>query len=213
MALAYFGTFWAWHFNFLNPFVFLRITDEGSVPEMRIPSILLIKSDLKLCIHLSSLSWYMQCHYPIACIDGCMCPLPICSTRSIFSLDAKWNSVQNSNLVTRWTAVTKVLVGILGIDRGRHCIRSCFRMSFNIWESIRLFHRLPLNIHVRPFHLERNQNHVKLEACLGLYMILIPRSSAEWPCTKWSPMKEYYSLYSLILIEFIRWWIIFVSNF
>ena len=28
-------------------------TDEGSVPEMRIWSILLIKSDLKWCIHLS----------------------------------------------------------------------------------------------------------------------------------------------------------------
>ena len=34
-----------------NPF-WLRITDEGSVPEMRIWSILLIKSDLKWCINL-----------------------------------------------------------------------------------------------------------------------------------------------------------------
>ena len=34
-------------------FVWLRITDEGSVPEMRIWSILLLKSDLKWCIHLS----------------------------------------------------------------------------------------------------------------------------------------------------------------
>ena len=31
----------------------IRITDEGSVPEMRIWSISLIKSDLKWCIHLS----------------------------------------------------------------------------------------------------------------------------------------------------------------
>ena len=45
--------FWASLFNFLNYFVWLRITDEGSVPEMRIWSILLIKSDLKWCIHLS----------------------------------------------------------------------------------------------------------------------------------------------------------------
>ena len=37
---------------FLNYFVWLRITGEGSVPEMRIWSILLIKSDLKWCIHL-----------------------------------------------------------------------------------------------------------------------------------------------------------------
>ena len=36
----------------MNYFVWLRITDEGSVPEMRIWSILLIKSDIKWCIHL-----------------------------------------------------------------------------------------------------------------------------------------------------------------
>ena len=34
-------------FNFLNYFVWLRITDEGPVPEMRIWSILYIESDLK----------------------------------------------------------------------------------------------------------------------------------------------------------------------
>ena len=38
---------------FCNYFAWLRITDEGSVPEMRIWSILLINSDLKWCIHLS----------------------------------------------------------------------------------------------------------------------------------------------------------------
>ena len=37
---------------FVNYLVWLRITDEGSVPEMRMWSILLIKSDLKWCIHL-----------------------------------------------------------------------------------------------------------------------------------------------------------------
>ena len=42
------------HFQpFVNYFVWLRITDEGSVPEMRIWSILLIKSDKKWCLHLS----------------------------------------------------------------------------------------------------------------------------------------------------------------
>ena len=40
-------------FNVWNHFVWLRITDEGSLPEMRIWSILLIKSDLKWCINLS----------------------------------------------------------------------------------------------------------------------------------------------------------------
>ena len=52
-----FGFSLIWHFlgitfQLLNCFVWLRITDEGSVPEMRIWSILLIKSDLKWCIHL-----------------------------------------------------------------------------------------------------------------------------------------------------------------
>ena len=41
------------HFQFFNYFLWLRIIDEGSVPEMRIWSISLIKSDLKWCIHLS----------------------------------------------------------------------------------------------------------------------------------------------------------------
>ena len=41
------------HFNFLNDFALLRITDEGSLPEMRIWSILLIniKSLLLRCLH------------------------------------------------------------------------------------------------------------------------------------------------------------------
>ena len=53
MASACLGTFGSSLFNFLNFIVWLRITDEGSVPEMRIWSILLIISDLKWCIHLS----------------------------------------------------------------------------------------------------------------------------------------------------------------
>ena len=51
-------------FNFRNHFVWLRITDEGSLPEMRIWSILSIKSDLKWCIHLSrSLFLYLKQNY------------------------------------------------------------------------------------------------------------------------------------------------------
>ena len=41
------------HFQRLKPLVWLRVTDEGSLPEMRIWSILLIEYDLKWCIHLS----------------------------------------------------------------------------------------------------------------------------------------------------------------
>ena len=46
LASASFGTFVTSLFNFLSYFVWLRITDEGSVHEMRIWSILLMKSDL-----------------------------------------------------------------------------------------------------------------------------------------------------------------------
>ena len=52
LASASFGTFVTSLLNFLNYFVWLRIIDDGSVPEMRICSILLMKSDLKWCIHL-----------------------------------------------------------------------------------------------------------------------------------------------------------------
>ena len=44
---------WDISFQLLKLLLWLRTTDEGSVPEMRIWSILLIKSDLKWCIHLS----------------------------------------------------------------------------------------------------------------------------------------------------------------
>ena len=52
-GLSLFRHFWTSLDNFWNYFVWLRITKEGSVPEMRIWSILLIKSELKWCIHLS----------------------------------------------------------------------------------------------------------------------------------------------------------------
>ena len=58
LASASFGTFMTSLFNFLNYFIWLRITDEGSVPEMRIWSILLMKSDLKWCIHFDLLLYF-----------------------------------------------------------------------------------------------------------------------------------------------------------
>ena len=51
-----FNLFWYFRVNifyFWKLFVWRRITDEGSLPEMRIWSILLITSGLKWCIHLS----------------------------------------------------------------------------------------------------------------------------------------------------------------
>ena len=53
-SVLYLGTFGGINFQlFVNYFVWPRITDEGSVPEMCIWSILLIKSALKWFIHLS----------------------------------------------------------------------------------------------------------------------------------------------------------------
>ena len=50
LASAYFWHFRLSLFTALNHIIWLRISDEGSVTEMRILSILLIKSDLKWCI-------------------------------------------------------------------------------------------------------------------------------------------------------------------
>ena len=52
LASASFGTFVTSSFQLFMLLCWPRITDEGSVPEMRICSILLMKSNLKWCIHL-----------------------------------------------------------------------------------------------------------------------------------------------------------------
>ena len=70
-----FGFSLFWHFwdIILQPLkllpFWLRITDEGSVPEMRIWSILLIKSDLKWCIHLSR-SLFLYFNYLVSVTAG-----------------------------------------------------------------------------------------------------------------------------------------------
>ena len=50
-------------------FVWLRITDEGSLPELRLWSILLIESDLKWCIHLSR-SLHLYFNYLVSVTAG-----------------------------------------------------------------------------------------------------------------------------------------------
>ena len=66
LALA---CFWTSLSNNLDYFVWLRITDEGSVPEMRIWSVLLIESDLKWCIHLSR-SLFLYFNYLVSVTAG-----------------------------------------------------------------------------------------------------------------------------------------------
>ena len=71
-----FGFCLIWHFSGitfqrLNYFVWLRITDKGLLPEIRIWSILLIKSDLKWCIHLSrSLFIFFWCYGAFIILTG-----------------------------------------------------------------------------------------------------------------------------------------------
>ena len=69
LASACLDTFRLSLFNFLNYIVWLRITEEGSVPEMRIWSILLIISDLKWCIHLSR-SLFLYFNYLVSVTAG-----------------------------------------------------------------------------------------------------------------------------------------------
>ena len=56
LVLASFGT----SLSIFKLRFWLKITDEASVPELRIWSILLIKSDLKWCKHLSRTLFYIR---------------------------------------------------------------------------------------------------------------------------------------------------------
>ena len=64
-----FGQFLAYIFNFLIYFLWLRITEEGSVSEMRIWSVSLVKSDLKWCILLSR-SLFFNINYLVSVTAG-----------------------------------------------------------------------------------------------------------------------------------------------
>ena len=67
-----FSLFWyVWDISFqlLKLLLWLRTTEEGSVPEMRIWSILLFESDLKWCIHLSR-SLFLYFNYLVSVTAG-----------------------------------------------------------------------------------------------------------------------------------------------
>ena len=70
LASASSGNFVTSLFNFLNYFVWLEITDKGSVPKMRIWSILLMKSDLKWCIHLDLFLYFNHFTYLVSVTAG-----------------------------------------------------------------------------------------------------------------------------------------------
>ena len=66
-------------FYFGNHFVWRRITDESLIPEMRIWSILLIKSELKWCIHLSKVSFYISTTWWVSLLVDQWVPEGTCS--------------------------------------------------------------------------------------------------------------------------------------
>ena len=71
--------------NILDYFVWLRIPDEGSVPEICIWSILSIKSDLKWCIHLSASLFIIE--YPSVLSRFCFSVLTIELSNDYFTYD------------------------------------------------------------------------------------------------------------------------------
>ena len=89
LASASFGTFVTSLFNFLNYFVGLRITDEGSVTEMRIWSILFMKSDLKWCIHLD-LYLYFNHFTHLVSVTGGGPESPWGHMQSSSTVDSSW---------------------------------------------------------------------------------------------------------------------------
>ena len=70
LAPASFGTFVISLFNFLNYYVWLIITDEGSVLEMRIWSILLMKSGIKWSIHLNLFLYFNHSTHLVSVTAG-----------------------------------------------------------------------------------------------------------------------------------------------
>ena len=90
-----FWHFWASILNFCNSFVWPRITDEGSVPEMRIWSILFIKSDLKWCIHLSR-SLFLHIHIILLLITA----RAICQTVELI-VDSSYRELNFSRVQRR----------------------------------------------------------------------------------------------------------------
>ena len=70
LASASFVTFVTSLLNFLNYFVWQRISDEGSVHEMRIWSILLMKSDLRWYIHLDLFLYFKQFTHLVSVTAG-----------------------------------------------------------------------------------------------------------------------------------------------
>ena len=92
-----------WVINFLpcvNYFVWLKITDKGLVPEMRIWSISLIKSDLKWCVHLSRSLYLYSKDTTVKIILCLFISNYICLKTTIFQ--ARTYSREGGGVLTPW---------------------------------------------------------------------------------------------------------------
>ena len=100
-------------------FIWQRITDEGSVPEMRMWSILLVESDLKWCIHLSRSLLLYSNKKKTCCFLSC----------SISRMHLDQVILKRS---CWWTNIIDVPVS--EINRDTHCFYYEFRF---VWEEER----------------------------------------------------------------------------
>ena len=97
--------------SFLNYLVWLRITDEGSVPEVHIWSILLMKSHLKWCTHLDL--FILQ---PLQSLGECHCWW---TRESLRAHSAKFNGrlqlIRSVSRVSQFSVLKFIEIEILGV--------------------------------------------------------------------------------------------------
>ena len=121
LASASFGAFVTSLFTFLNYFVWLRITGEGSVPEMNICSIFLMKSDLEWCIHLDLFLYFNHFTHLVSITAG--------------GPESPWGHMQPSSTVDfSWFQRHQAQ----GRERGSHCFLSILPILRKQWESLSL---------------------------------------------------------------------------
>ena len=133
LAQASFGNFFALFINFFYYFLWRRTTNEGSIPEMCIWSILLIKSNLKWCIHLSK-SLYLYLIHVWIYLHGW--------TKYCF-LYLMLNLNQNAN--KKNFASRKHLIELFLFKLHRKCNSFAYMEAFNILESsVKVFKSIDL---------------------------------------------------------------------
>ena len=142
--------------------------NKGSVPEMRIWSILLIKSDLKWCIHIiSSLFLYINkkstaiLHYICECmiVSHSFVSMGDFKVPTVPGNSVKWEARSNSTYVQHKTAsfnrVNNITFGITCCNR--ICAKKSLTFEFNVifvamflWSFVRYTEHF---VQMSPYHL------------------------------------------------------------